>query len=464
MSCVQERRRQWCRRHGRGFLATHCGFVKIRYFLADVCLQQFTIWQPTMQYSTTEAVLTLSICSCSAFDFCRLDPLSDRDNCLSNARAEGRRSPRLIMSDVEKFIRRNPGPVCFTVAAIVVIVAGFWLARCFWWWLHPVGAADVSNSDTLRNVGLLIGGVIAFLFGVWRAWVAERQADASQGQTAASIRQVDAVQVQVEATQRQAETAQQSLLNERYQRGAEMLASSILHARLGGIYALQSLAEEALEQYHVEILLLFCAFARDPDGDQGPVGYSTVDPNGVLWHSLRPDVQAAVEGVSRILKARNYSRGDFAFDIDLRGARLNGIRLESGYLSGADLSYAQLVRADLENTVLRGANLLRVQLLNSILRRTDLSRCEMYRTDFTDAVLDHARLDGGRFTDCNFAQASFLEASVANAVFSDTPITQHQLNQTRASPFDPPIFLTDPVDPQTDRPLNFHGEPLRRQP
>lgn len=341
---------------------------------------------------------------------------------------------------------------------------GFWLARCFWWWLHPTGAADVSNSDTLRNVGLLIGGVIAFLFGVWRAWVAERQADAAQGQAAAARRQVDAVQVQVEATQRQAETAQQSLLNERYQRGAEMLASSVLHARLGGIYALQRLVEEAPEQYHVQILLLYCAFARDPDGDQSQLVDDGVDPDGVLWHSLRLDVQAAVEGVSRVLKESNYSRGDFEFDVDLRRARLNGIRLERGNLSGVDLSHAQLIRADLESTELRGANLLRAQLLGSNLRGADLSGCVTYRTDFSKAVLDNARLDGGLFLDCNLEQATFLEASVAATRFSDTPITQHQLDQTRVSPFDPPIFMTDPVDPQTGRPLNFHGEPLRRQP
>ena len=43
---------------------------------------------------------------------------------------------------------------------------------------------------------------------------------------------------------RQADTAQQSLLNERYQKGAEMLGNSALAVRMGGIYALQRLAED----------------------------------------------------------------------------------------------------------------------------------------------------------------------------------------------------------------------------
>ena len=52
------------------------------------------------------------------------------------------------------------------------------------------------------------------LLAVWRSIVAERQAD----------------------------TAQQSLLNERYQKGAEMLGNEVLSVRMGGIYALGRLA------------------------------------------------------------------------------------------------------------------------------------------------------------------------------------------------------------------------------
>ena len=54
-------------------------------------------------------------------------------------------------------------------------------------------------------------GLIALPLALWRGHVAEQQANA----------------------------AQQSLRNERYQKGAEMLGSEVLSVRLGGIYGLQ---------------------------------------------------------------------------------------------------------------------------------------------------------------------------------------------------------------------------------
>ena len=69
----------------------------------------------------------------------------------------------------------------------------------------------------------MIAGIIGFPIAIWRSIVASRQAA---------------------ATQKQSETAQHSLLNERYQKGAEMLGSDLLSVRMGGIYALQRLADD----------------------------------------------------------------------------------------------------------------------------------------------------------------------------------------------------------------------------
>ena len=99
---------------------------------------------------------------------------------------------------------------------------GVLLSWRFW---EELGDNNEALSTTVRNVGLVIGGVIAILLAVWRSTVAARQVD----------------------------TAQQSLLNERYERGAEMLGNGVLSVRLGGIYALNRLAQEHPEQYHLQI-------------------------------------------------------------------------------------------------------------------------------------------------------------------------------------------------------------------
>ena len=62
------------------------------------------------------------------------------------------------------------------VLAIGVLLFGVVLTVSFWDWLRPEGSATVSNSETLRNVGLLVGGALAFVFAGWRAWLAEQEA------------------------------------------------------------------------------------------------------------------------------------------------------------------------------------------------------------------------------------------------------------------------------------------------
>ena len=133
-------------------------------------------------------------------------------------------------------------------------------------------SAMPSNSEVLRNAGFLIGGVLALLFALWRALVATRQADAAQEQaiaagTQAEIakQQAETARQQVEIAQQQAETAQQtaqeqveaaqkSLLSERSHRGTEMLGSNVLSVRVAGAHELHRLAEEHLEQYHVQVM------------------------------------------------------------------------------------------------------------------------------------------------------------------------------------------------------------------
>ena len=133
-----------------------------------------------------------------------------------------------------------------------------------------------SRSSTFRNLVLGFGGIIAIGLAVWRLIVADRQSKAAQDQ---------------------AEISQRGLLNERYQRGAEMLGSPVLSVRLGGIYALQRLAEDEPEQYHVEIMRLFSAFAHDPTkkgGDEISLG----DSGGQL------DIKKSYEDVQGCIRPR----------------------------------------------------------------------------------------------------------------------------------------------------------------
>ena len=219
----------------------------------------------------------------------------------------------------------------FAFSAALLLAAGVVLSVIFWGWLHSSGTTTVSNSETVRNVGLLIGGVLAFVFAGWRAWVAERQADAAD---------------------RQADTAARGLLNDRYKNATEMLGSSVLAVRLGGIHALQSLAEQHPERYHVLVMQQLCSFVRHPTEVEGQPtvvseeivlgpfdGASTARDYYMAGTEeirvVREDVEAAMESIAschaqnlRIETLQHYW-------LDLHGADLRGTDLGAKDLSGA---------------------------------------------------------------------------------------------------------------------------------
>ena len=137
--------------------------------------------------------------------------------------------------------------VYFWLAVVAAALAlGVGVSVWQWEWLRSGPDAPESNSATIRNLGLIVGGVIALAFAVWRGLIAQRQS---------------------ETARRQAETAQQAFLNDRYQQGAELLRSDNALTRLDGVYDLKRLAEEYPSEYHTHVMRLISVY--QPDADDG---------------------------------------------------------------------------------------------------------------------------------------------------------------------------------------------------
>ena len=238
------------------------------------------------------------------------------------------------------------------------------------------------------------------VFGIWRAWVAERQVASAQGQLATA-------QGQLEAAQEQVAIAQQSSLNDTYQRSAEMLGSGVLAVRLGGVYALQYLADEYPEKYHVRVMRLLCAFVRNPTPAEDP--WADDGPRRIDIDRLREDVQAAMNAVGHRSDAGLEIERQDGYRIDISGALLNSLRLENGdlraanmegvYLEDAHIPYcrfnsANLLKANLTSANLRFARLNDADLSLAQLRKTNLARAELNDTNCYGAVLADAVLSG----------------------------------------------------------------------
>ena len=260
-----------------------------------------------------------------------------------------------------------------------------------------------SNGETLRNVALIIGGLLALVFAFWRSWVSENQTIAAQ-------RQVSAALGQMEAAQGQATTAHNDFLNGRYQRGAEMLGNSVLAVRLGGIYALQKLAKEHPDLYHVEIMRLLCAFVRNPTKDQDLD--QPMEINGqVMPQRIREDAQSALSTIGVRTMDQIRIEGDDGFTADLHGANLGSADLRRFILSGANLHGANL----------EGADLRRCNLDEADLTHANLSRANLEEASFQKAHLDGANLEGANL-DIAYFNDSFCGLARFNSTWADGAI------------------------------------------
>ena len=325
------------------------------------------------------------------------------------------------------------------VVLAVAAVIGLW---AIWDWLQGDGE---SNGETLRNIALVLAAVIALPLALWRSLVAQRQAD----------------------------TAQRGLLNERYQKGAEMLGSSILSVRLGGIHALRSLAEEHPQQYAAQILRLFCAFARYPTGD------AEKEPDNEVKKRPRADIQAVMEAIgahdkllpgldTEILDLRGADLANISLvDANLYGAKLSEANLCGVELYRVNLSQATLSDANLSQAVLSGAN-----LYASNLERANLSGASLSRANFSYAYLNHADLSGAKLFYADLTCATLDHANLSEAVLSDTNltsarligvkgITQIQLDMACADPRRPPKWWGSGIqNANTNKPLIWRGQPV----
>jgi len=362
-------------------------------------------------------------------------------------------------------MRRIPEWLWWILSIVSVLLLG--IGFSWWLWDELRQYPGESLSTTLRNLALIIGGIIALLLAVWRSRISERQSLSSH---------------------HQADTSQQGLLNERYERGAEMLGSEVLSVRMGGIYALQKLAEEHPGQYHVQIMKLLCAFVRNPAGMDKAPGTE----RGRRYPRLRDDVQAAMVAIAyRNNLELESAAGNFSLDLygahllsldlnkaNLRGADLTNANLEGAHLAGADLSGAKLSRVNMCRAHLGSANLSRVNLNGApnlswaILWSADLSRAQIGSAEFSHAQLTDTNLSDAHISSTNFSHARLFKTNLTGVTLGEATqvtsgssvptklyvrLTQAQLDEAVAESGNPPKIHEHTTDIVTGEPLKWHG-------
>ena len=326
----------------------------------------------------------------------------------------------------------------FTMIVLVAVPA-----LSIWFW--DCWSKEESGGTAIRNLVLVMAAIAALPLAIWRSKVAERQAA----------------------------TAQLGLLNERYQKSAEMLGNHDMQSvRLGGIYALNRLAAERPEDYHVQIMKLFGAFVVDQTGSKMPRGNvveSECDKEKEEpVQQSEPKLAQDVQEVMRLIAERDEERialeskeklrlnlshssivgftlreANFS-NINFTKANLSRVRIWDScftgtVLPGANLAGADLTRADLQGVDMRRVDLTGASLIGANLRNADLGLVDLaseqlwgmrlFPTNLTRTRLYGADLRGAKLNGANLTDAKLSGANLADTVLDGANLTGAELKR-----------------------------------
>lgn len=301
----------------------------------------------------------------------------------------------------------------------LLVAMSFVLSYIFW---DTFGNDSESTSTTLRNLSFMFGGAIALYLAYWRSKSASDQVDTAT---------------------RQADTAHHSLLNDRYQRAAEMLGHAHLPVRLGGIHALINLAEDYPVEYGMQVTKLLCAFVRNPTSvELGQDLKIHVDEKllaeGKINETYEPrvDIQEIVSGLGRIrycdamlaLFPHNIAttfklEHDWKPLFDLHGADLRGVNFSSLQMPFLDLRGANLAKSDFSEAIIPHSVLRKAKLFCTTFRQADLSKSNLIGLHLPHVYFDYADLSHARLGGTTIEYGSFLQVNLSNADFVGATIT-----------------------------------------
>ena len=310
----------------------------------------------------------------------------------------------------------------------------------FLWWLNVTplqqveGTLEVKDFFALKNQAIksVIEAIkiIATVFGgiaiLLNVYYGAKQAKAHEKNALA------ATQNAIAAT-KNAEVAEQGQITERFTKAIEQLGSDNISIRLGGIYALESIAEYSQkghwsERYHWTIMEVLSAFVRESPSLKEDLEEKKAE-NEQQSQKLRIDIQAALTVIGRrnpekdkgILNLRSTDlRGANLGEAQLQGADLCEAKLQGAYLIKANLKEAQLVMANLEGAHIRHANLEKAKFLEANLRGAKLQEANLKEAGFYNANLELAVFEKANLEGADLSEAINLELWQIEKSFGDS--------------------------------------------
>ena len=310
--------------------------------------------------------------------------------------------------------------------------------------LPPKICFDIEN-EARKTLAYIMGGLLAII-GIY---MAHRR---------------------IRALERQVLVAQEGQITERFTRAIEHLGSDKIEIRLGGIYALERIANDSDKDYW-PIMETLTAYVREnaPWREAPPISQEVLS-----WEESGPpapeseikpatDLQAVLtvlgrrkyrygQGESQSLDLRNTDlRGAVLIEAHLEGvifgmpvsgwskisesaflewAEFQGAHLKRAYLREANLAKTDLIKAHLEDAYMHGIHLEGALLIGSHLERANLMDAHLEGTELSDAHLEGAELNGTHLEWANLFKAiGITREQLAGAILNENTILPKYLKE-----------------------------------
>jgi hypothetical protein len=307
-----------------------------------------------------------------------------------------------------------PWAVGLGLALVGLIVLAFWLAPT---WFVPEGdlkseAEVLTAENQVRTAGLQVIAGLVVASGLLL--------------TARSVA----------LTARSIEVNREGQVTERFSRSVEQLGHESQEVRIGGMYALERIANES-EPDRETVLEVLAAYAREharpptsAESRIGPNAAEAAEPGQTRPQDGSERLRADIAAIVNVLRRWKWPHAEL---VDLRKSYLAYGNFFEANLSRASLVEANLVGAILTEANLSGALMLMANLSDAILLGVDLSGSRLQRANLSGASLLNANLSRADLSSANLTRSKLSEADLSDANLAGANLSGADLSGTDLS-------------------------------
>ena len=267
-------------------------------------------------------------------------------------------------------------------------------------------------TPVLTLLGTLAVGLGTIVVGGLVAVAALRQARTSTRQAHIAMQVAEAANSQAATASKrhdeQTKADQQRRITESFSRAIEQLASEKIEIRVGGIYTLERIAHDSLDDYRtvMETLTTFVRERAKWKGPSSPLAeiMSRYDDADRPPHPPEPaaDIAAVLAVIGRRSKAGLDLQKQNRWQVNLRSTDLRGANLMSKNFDLVDFGSAHLEGGNL--TFFR-AHLRGVSFIGAHLEKADFSLADLSDAEFLMACIEGADLSTATLTGVDLSGA-----------------------------------------------------------